>query len=65
MVKCRRVTIKKHGVQSYTVNLAGKAYHELGSRSKAKEYARLMKVSEARKCGKKVSKKEEKFAENY
>ena len=58
MVKCRRVTIKKHGVKSYTVNLAGKAMMEVGSRSHAKEYAVGLKISEKSHCGGKLTRKE-------
>ena len=58
MVKCRRGTIKKHGSKSYTVNLGGKAYYEVGSRSQAKGLTKNLKISEKIHCGKKISKKE-------
>ena len=61
MVKCRRVTIKKHGSGknfSYTVNLAGKAMMEVGTKSMAKEYAVGLKISEKSHCGRKLTRKE-------
>ena len=63
--KCRRTTVKKHGEGSYTVNLAGRAMYEVGDKGTAKALARTIRVTEANKCGKPVSKKEQKFADNY
>jgi|LWDU01.1.fsa_nt_gi hypothetical protein len=65
MVKCRRVTIKKHGSKSFTVNLGGKAMYEVGTKEHGKQIARGLKVTEAHRCGKKVSKKEAKYAKEY
>jgi|TARA_B110001454_G_scaffold3724_1_gene3385 hypothetical protein len=65
MVRCRRVTVKKHGTRSFTVNLGGKAMYEVGTKEHGKRIARALKVTEARKCGKKVSKKEANFADNF
>jgi len=65
MVRCRRVTIKKHGSQSFTVNLAGKVMYEVITRKHGKNIARGLKVIEAHRCGKKVSKKEVDNAKAY
>ncbi len=61
MVKCRRVTIKKHGDRNYTVNLAGRAMWEKDLLSEAKRYAKMLRLDEKRHCGKKLTKKEEKY----
>lgn len=73
MVRCRRVTIKKHGSgvfvnQKYgyfTVNLGGKVMYEVITRKHGKNIARGLKVIEAHRCGKKVSKKEVDNAKAY